>query len=79
MKGLIVPTDSTVENWREKGMISEERPETIVIVESDNEKTSLKAAESPLEVSPLSEDPLTEEPSDMGGPEDFSAESALER
>jgi hypothetical protein len=31
-------------------------------------------AESPLEVSPLSEDPLTEEPSDMGGPEDFSAE-----
>ena len=35
-------------------------------------------AESPLEESPLDANPSTEGPSDMGGPEDFSAETEAE-
>ena len=63
-------------------------PMSAVVVKSDKETMEMAEpaptimqmmnAESPLEESPLTADPLTEDPSDMGGPEDFSAESALE-
>ena len=35
-------------------------------------------SESPLDESPVDEDPLTAEPSDMGGPEDFSADATID-
>jgi hypothetical protein len=35
-------------------------------------------SESPLDESPVDEDPLTDEPSDMGGPEDFSADATID-
>ncbi|MCK4977951.1 MAG: hypothetical protein KAS36_13535, partial [Anaerolineales bacterium] len=35
-------------------------------------------SESPLDESPVDEDPLTDDPSDLGGPEDFSADAAID-
>ena len=62
----------------EEGGPAELFDESVVQDEQDG-GVDFMNAESPLEESPLTADPLTEDPSDMGGPEDFSAESALER
>jgi len=35
-------------------------------------------AESPLDESPVDDDPLTADPSDLGGPEDFSADASID-